>query len=107
VYTLTGPELLSVPDQAAQLGDVLGLSINTIDVGLNVAREQLLVSGMDRSFVDVVLNGAEFVQHGGGAVLTDDVQRVLGRPPRSFQTWARDYRSAFLGPETTQRRSPL
>jgi uncharacterized protein YbjT (DUF2867 family) len=97
-YTLTGPELLSVPDQAAQLGHVLGLTIGSIDISLDVARDQMLASGMDRSFMEVAINGAEFVQHGGGAVLTPDVQSVLGRPPGNFQTWARDHRTAFLGP---------
>jgi uncharacterized protein YbjT (DUF2867 family) len=94
-YTLTGPELLSVPDQAAQLGDLLGRTVNTIDLPLHTVREQMLVSGMDHAFVDVVIHGAEFVRDGGNAVLTDDAQRVMGRPPRSFRTWAEDHRNAF------------
>jgi uncharacterized protein YbjT (DUF2867 family) len=94
-YTLTGPELLSVPDQAAQLGDVLGHTVNTLDVPLDTAREQMLAAGMDPSFVDVVIDGAEFVRDGGNAILTDDVERVLGRTPRSFRAWAEDHRIAF------------
>jgi uncharacterized protein YbjT (DUF2867 family) len=94
-YTLTGPQLLSVPDQTTQLGEVLGRTLATIDVHRDTACEQMLASGMDRAFVDVVIHGAEFVRDGGNAVLTDDVQRVLGRPPRSFRTWAEDHRNAF------------
>jgi uncharacterized protein YbjT (DUF2867 family) len=94
-YTLTGPELLSVPGQTTQLGEVLGRTINTMDVPLDAAREQMLASGMDRAFVDVVINGAEFAREGGNAILTDDVERVVGRPPRTFRTWADDHRHAF------------
>jgi uncharacterized protein YbjT (DUF2867 family) len=94
-YTLTGPELLSVPDQAAQLGGVLGRPINIIDVAPHAVREQMLASGMDPAFVDVVIDGAAFVRDGGNAVLTDDVERLLGRPPGSFRTWAHDHRNTL------------
>jgi hypothetical protein len=87
--------LLSVPGQTTQLGEVLGRTINTMDVPLDAAREQMLASGMDRAFVDVVINGAEFAREGGNAILTDDVERVVGRPPRTFRTWADDHRHAF------------
>jgi uncharacterized protein YbjT (DUF2867 family) len=94
-YTLTGPQLLSVPDQAAQLGDVLGRTVDTIDLPPQVVREQMLAAGMDPSFVDVVIDGAEFVRDGGNAIVTDDVERVLGRRPRGFRAWAEDHRTAF------------
>jgi uncharacterized protein YbjT (DUF2867 family) len=95
-YTLTGPELLSVPDQAVQLGVVLGRTINTIDVAPHAVREQMLAAGMDPAFIDVVVDGVEFVRDGGNAVLTDDAHRLLGRPPGSFRTWAHDHRNALL-----------
>jgi uncharacterized protein YbjT (DUF2867 family) len=94
-YTLTGPELLSVPDQAVRLGQVLGRTVRTVEVPLDVARERMLVSGMEASFVDVVIDGQEFVRAGRGAVLTGDVERILGRPPHGFDDWVRDRRDAF------------
>lgn len=48
--------------------------------------------GMDQDYADVVVDGAVFVRDGGNAVLTDDVRRLLGRPPGSFRTWAHDHR---------------
>ncbi len=97
VLTLTGPEPLSVPEQAARLGAVLGRRVATVDVPLDAAREQLLGAGTDPAFVDVVIDGREFVRSGRGAVLTGDVERALGRPPRGFDAWARDHRDAFAG----------
>ncbi|MEQ0558361.1 NAD(P)H-binding protein [Amycolatopsis sp. NEAU-NG30] len=96
VLTLTGPGLVSVPDQAAQLSEILGLPISTVDVPLETAREQLLAAGLDPSVADVAVQGSRLVREGGNAVVTGDVQRVLGRPPRSFRTWALDHRGAFL-----------
>lgn len=96
VLTLTGPGLVSVPDQAAQLSEVLGLPISTVDVPLETAREQLLAAGLDPSVADVAVRGARLVRDGGNAVVTGDVPRVLGRPARSFRTWALDHRGAFL-----------
>ena len=42
VLTLTGPELLSVPDVAARLGELLGRTIATVDVPLDAYRQGLL-----------------------------------------------------------------
>ncbi|MFJ2557464.1 MULTISPECIES: NAD(P)H-binding protein [unclassified Streptomyces] len=94
-YTLTGPESLSVPEQTARLGRILGRAIGTVDVPPDVARAQLLGSGMDASFVEVVIDGNAFIRSGRGAVLTGEVERVLGRPPRAFDTWVDDHRDAF------------
>ncbi|WP_203922487.1 NAD(P)H-binding protein [Rugosimonospora africana] len=101
--TLTGPDLVSVNDQVAQLSEVLGRPISTVDVPLDAAREQMLASGLDPSVVDVAVRGSQLVRDGGNAVVTDDVQRVLGRPARSFRTWALDHRGVLLDPQEPRR----
>jgi uncharacterized protein YbjT (DUF2867 family) len=97
VLTLTGPELLSVPDVAARLGEQLGRTVATVDVPLDDYRRGLLDRGLDPVFVDAAVTGSRLVAAGGSALLTDDVARVLGRAPRTFATWARDHRDAFAG----------
>lgn len=94
-YTLTGPDLLSVPEQADCLARVLGHPIDTIDLSLDEATEQMLASGIDPSAVDVVVVGSSWAKAGYNAILTDDVTHVLGRPPRSFEAWAHQHRDAF------------
>jgi uncharacterized protein YbjT (DUF2867 family) len=94
-YTLTGPDLLSVPDQAAVLADVLGRPVRTEDVPPEMAQAHLLAGGTPPEWVDLILEGSGYVAAGGVAVVTDDVARVLGRPPRSFRQWAEQHRSAF------------
>lgn len=94
-YTLTGPELLSVPDQVARLAQVLGHAIETVDVPLEEALQFLLASGMSQTFANGVVSGSAFVVVGRNAVVTDDVERILGHAPGSYQTWAQYHRAAF------------
>jgi uncharacterized protein YbjT (DUF2867 family) len=90
-YTLTGPDLLSVPEQAARLALVLGRPVDTVEV----APEHLLGSGLDEAAAAEVAAGTAWVRDGHNAIVTDDVERVLGRPPTGFTTWARDNAARF------------
>ncbi|MFF0313002.1 NAD(P)H-binding protein [Streptosporangium sp. NPDC004379] len=94
-YTLTGPELLSFHDQVARLETALGRTIRTVDVPLDVVRERMLASGMDVEMAESRLRGIRIIRDGGNAVLTDGVERALGRPPTDFGTWALDHLDAF------------
>lgn len=94
-YTLTGPELLSVPDQAAVLTRVLGFPVRSTDTPLEDARAQMLASGMDGAAVDVIVTGLAWTRAEHNAVVTNDVECVLSRPPVSFESWCRDHRAAF------------
>lgn len=93
--TLTGPELVGVRDMAEVLGKELGRTVETVDVPLPVYREQLTAAGLDPGFVEIAVGGAKLVTEGGNARLTGAVEQVLGRPPRTFATWAHDHRAAF------------
>jgi uncharacterized protein YbjT (DUF2867 family) len=94
-YTLTGPELLSVPDQATQLAAALGRPIEVIDQSLDEVRSELLASGMEPPVVTTVIAGMSWARSGHNAIVTDDVTEFLGRPPTRFATWAADHRDLF------------
>jgi uncharacterized protein YbjT (DUF2867 family) len=89
-YTLTGPDLLSVPDQAAQLAEVLGIEVTTVDVPPEEAR-----AAFPPEIADMAMAGAALVRGGGNTIVTDDVARVLGRPPGTFRAWAEANRTRF------------
>jgi uncharacterized protein YbjT (DUF2867 family) len=95
VYTLTGPELLSVSDQIAQLGEVLGRPLRTVTATMAQARADLLAQGVPDEFAQLVLKGYALVRDGGNAVVTGDVERALGRPPGTFKAWAEHHRDLF------------
>ncbi|WP_406153679.1 NAD(P)H-binding protein [Streptomyces sp. NBC_01023] len=94
-YTLTGPELLSLPDQVSVLRKVLGRPIGIVDVPLDVAKQQMIDAGRDPEFAEAALHGRRFIAEGGNARLTGDVPAVLGRAARTYATWADDHRDAF------------
>lgn len=87
-YTLTGPELLSVPEQVAQLGEILDRTITTVDQPLAATRRQLTAFGMDNESADAMLRGISWARTGGNAQLTETVAEILGRAPQSFSDWA-------------------
>ncbi|MFD8719985.1 NAD(P)H-binding protein [Streptomyces sp. NPDC059629] len=96
MYTLTGPEAISVPGQAAVLAEVLGRPVPTRDLSPDETRDFLRTAwGMDARQADAALNGLAFVRAGGNAVVTEDVSEALGRPARSFRTWAEDNKGLF------------
>ncbi|MCQ4213577.1 NAD(P)H-binding protein [Streptomyces longispororuber] len=94
-YTLTGPETLAVPEMAALVGEALGRTVASVAVGEADSRAFVIGSGIPEAFADGVLEGLAFVRAGGNAVVTDDVEKVLGRPPRTFAQWAQEHREAF------------
>ncbi|MTE13656.1 NAD(P)H-binding protein [Nocardia aurantiaca] len=95
VYTLTGPEVLSVHDQAAALAAVLGRAVEVVDISETQAREFMLDAGMSEEFADGSLAGRAYVRAGRNEIVTGDVEQVLGRAPRSYADWVRDHAAAF------------
>lgn len=98
-YTLTGPELLTLADQAAVLSRVLNRPVRTEAVSVGEARalaeEVFRAHGLDAAIVDGYLAALAWGRTGGAAVLSDDVPRILGRPATTFETWVRDHADRF------------
>lgn len=95
-YTLTGPETLGVPEQAAVLAAVLGRPVTTRDLSPEETRDFLRTAwGFGEEQAEAMLAGLAYVRAGGNDVVTGDVPEVLGRPARTFREWAEDHRAAF------------
>jgi uncharacterized protein YbjT (DUF2867 family) len=95
-YTLTGPELLTFEQQVAIVERVLGRPVKSVDIPLDTVREMMTGNGMDPAAVEMSITGMRRAIAGDYAVLTDDVARVLGRPPTSFETWVRECLSSLV-----------
>jgi uncharacterized protein YbjT (DUF2867 family) len=97
VYELTGPEALTYRELARRLSRALGRTIEYVDLSTAERAGQLEAAGlpdwMAREFTDIY--GEGFYGAGGGATTTDTIERLLGRPPRSYDDFARDYAGAF------------
>ncbi len=96
-YLLTGPEPLSDDDIAARLSEVLGRAVTHVQVPWEVVRESLTGMGLPEWGVDGFKELGDFYETGAAAGVSPDVERLLGRPPRTFADFAADYRAAFGG----------
>ncbi|MFG3253401.1 SDR family oxidoreductase [Streptomyces sp. NPDC048172] len=104
-YVLTGPEPLSVPEQVARIGRLLGPGRDPgcVDVPPAAAAGAMRGAGMSEEFVGAALEGMEMLGDGRGEILGEGVREALGRPARPFDTWVRDHLDAFTGSRTGQR----
>ncbi|MFD9944190.1 NAD(P)H-binding protein [Nonomuraea sp. NPDC059023] len=93
VYEVTGPDLLTTHDQAELIGRAIGRRVETVDVPIERAVAQIA----DPAYAKAAAKGWAFIAAGGNAVVTTAVRDVLGRPARSFESWARDNKAAFGG----------
>jgi (4-alkanoyl-5-oxo-2,5-dihydrofuran-3-yl)methyl phosphate reductase len=95
-YELTGPELLSAHDQVQILSDVLGKSIQCVDIPIQVAAEKLKADGAPAFLVEGLTDAWTLVREGKGTLQTNEVEKLTGQPAQNFETWCREHRSAFL-----------
>jgi uncharacterized protein YbjT (DUF2867 family) len=95
VYELTGPESLSYHDVAATLSKVLGKPVRYVPVSLEAAKESMLKAGMPEWNAAAVTDLYRAFATGAYARTTDTIARLTGRPPRSFEQFARDHADAF------------
>lgn len=95
IYTLTGPELLTMPDQADILARVTGRAIGHVDLSVEEGQAQLVATGMTPEAVAAASLGMRWARAGHAELLTDTVTAVLGRKPGTVEQWATEHASAF------------
>ncbi|MEC3914561.1 SDR family NAD(P)-dependent oxidoreductase [Nocardia sp. CDC160] len=95
IYTLTGPEALSVPEQAEILGAALGRRLEVADIPFDQVKAALIAAGRTETFAERATAGNAFVRRGGNTTVTRDIERVTGRAPRTYADWARDHAHLF------------
>ncbi|WP_438011713.1 SDR family oxidoreductase [Sorangium sp. So ce321] len=94
---VTGPELLSTPDQVEILARVLDTPLRRVDVSVEAATRRMIEAGMPPPFAAALGELIERIRAGNGAVQTDTVERVTGRKPATFEAWAREHARAWTG----------
>jgi uncharacterized protein YbjT (DUF2867 family) len=96
-YDLTGPAAISFHDVAATLSRVLGREVKYTAVPTAAARESLVSMGYPEwtadGFGELM---AEFANNWGNRT-TENVRKLAGHPPRSFEQFVTDFKAAFAG----------
>jgi uncharacterized protein YbjT (DUF2867 family) len=92
---LTGPDLLSYPDVAAILTDVVGYPVRHQPLTEEELTRNFEKGGIPKEFAFLLASLDRAIANGAEARLTTEVERITGRPPISFQTFAQNARSAW------------
>jgi uncharacterized protein YbjT (DUF2867 family) len=93
--TLTGSEALGMADAARILSDVAGHEVGYESVADEAFRASLAADGWSQGEVDVILGLFATVRDGLRAAVHPEVERVLGRAPRTFAAFAGEHRGAW------------
>lgn len=92
---LTGDDAISYDDAARILGAAIGKSIAYVDLPPEKTKKTMLDRGMPAWLADELVLLQENVARTMEPVVTRDVQKILGRPARKFDDFARDYADFF------------
>lgn len=85
---LSGPEALTHDQIAAELSKAAGREIRYIPISTDAFREALSDMHVPSEYTDLLVYLFDITRSGVNAKPTGDVERVLGRPPRSFAEFA-------------------
>ncbi|WP_314246683.1 NAD(P)H-binding protein [Streptomyces kutzneri] len=94
-YVLTGPQALGPAEKAAALAAATGRDIRFTHLTDSQARELWRAQGWPEEGIDFMLHMWATVP-ATVADVTSSVERVTGRPPRSFAQWATAHAETFL-----------
>lgn len=94
-YEITGPRAYSYEDCAEILSRVLSKSVRFESVSMSASHKALVDAGLAKALADALIEIDQMFIDGFGAPVTDVVDRVVGRPPRSFEAFVRDNVASF------------
>jgi uncharacterized protein YbjT (DUF2867 family) len=98
-YELTGPEALTYVEAAKRIGAVIGRPVEYVNVKDDVARDAMVRAGIPEWSADGVIELFRVLRDGRVGDVTDDFERLVGRPPRSLDAFLHEHVDAFLRPE--------
>lgn len=96
-YALTGPEGVSDDQVAERLTAALGKPVEHVLIAPEDLRRNLIAAGVPGWNADGLGELWAFYETGHAGQVAPDVERVLGRPARSFEDFGRDHAAAFSG----------
>lgn len=94
-YTLTGPEALDHTSIASEIERVSGRAVRYVAIDEDETRRNLALAGFPPAWIERLIGFYRLVRAGACAPVTDDLPRLLGRPPTTFARFADDARAAW------------
>jgi uncharacterized protein YbjT (DUF2867 family) len=92
---ISSPEALSYAEMAAKIGAAIGKPVGFEAISEAEVRQRMTESGDSEEMVVAHLAIYRAIREGRLATVTDNVERVLGRKPMTFDRWAQEQVEAF------------
>lgn len=99
-YNLTGPEALTPRERIAILSRAIGRDIGFVPITHEQALDRLTATGVPRADAEYVV-GWYANPTDDATTVVDTVERVTGRPARTFAQWAGEHAGRFRAPGAT------
>ena len=93
-YLISGPQALTPTEQAQQLATATGQEVAPVQLTLEETAQRMRAQGHDEEYVAFAVELAANPPEVGSRV-QDTVERVTGRPGRTFAQWAEEHAAEF------------
>jgi uncharacterized protein YbjT (DUF2867 family) len=90
-YVLTGPEASTLAELAEAIGKAVGKPVKGVTLEPEQFQAGLLGAGLPPVIADAISGWFAYCRAGRAERVTDDVERILGRKPRSLRQFAQDH----------------
>jgi uncharacterized protein YbjT (DUF2867 family) len=94
-YALTGAEAINHDLVGKKISSVTGLNIQYVNVTPEDFKKGLLGVGLPEDYADFLNYIAGALKEGHAAAVTNSVQTITGHAPKSFDEYAKDFKSAW------------
>lgn len=94
-YELNGPEALSYAQVAEKISQVSGKKVSYVDVPPDQMKQGMLEAGLPEAYAEALLDLHAFYKRNEASTRSDDIKRVIGRDPITFDQYAKDNAASF------------
>jgi len=95
VFEVTGPGLETTAQRVRILSKYVGRELRTVDISPEKAVEGLKANGVPPQVAEAVAESLAAIRQGRETKVTDTVQRVTGRAPRTWEQWSKENAARF------------